>query len=69
MPGVPDLGAPGGAWDQDDAKLLAKIMKGVPSEAMAMPPKGGDEELTEAGARQVLNYMRRAFGNTRPGRE
>jgi len=64
MPGIPDLGGTDTPLNKSDAVLLSSIMKGVESEnaPLPMPPKGGDDALSKAEARQVIDYMRRAFG-------
>jgi cytochrome c5 len=64
MPDVtPITGNPGPLF-QADAVLLQKMMNGVQSDdaSVAMPPKGGNPELTEDDLRRVLEYMRKQFG-------
>ena len=65
MPGIPDLNGPGSSLGKPNAVLLRSILEGIEREDLPtpMPPKGGNEDLTEEGARQVLDYMRRTFGN------
>lgn len=67
MPGIPDLGGESSVLSKPDAELLSNIMNGFESEVstMPMPPKGGDDELTQAEAKLVLEYMRRAFQGLR----
>lgn len=64
LPGVPDLTRADGPLAKPDAELLQSITAGVqrPGAPLAMPPKGGNPNLTETDIRQVLDYMRLAFG-------
>ncbi len=63
MPGIPDLTDRQGPLAKPEDVLLRSILDGIASGASPtpMPPKGGDEGLTEAEARMVLNYMRHRF--------
>ncbi|MDA1089573.1 MAG: cytochrome c [Proteobacteria bacterium] len=65
MPGIPDLTDQKGALSKSDKVLLKSIVNGIDSGSSPtpMPAKGGDETLTEAEARLVLDYIRREFGN------
>ena len=64
MPGIPDLSGRDGPLGKSDAALVKSILEGIASDRAPtpMPPKGGDDALTEADARMVLDYMRRRFG-------
>ena len=64
MPEVPDLTEPDGPLLKPDAVLLRSIVEGVdrPDSPLPMPPMGGDPELSEEGARQVLEFIRLEFG-------
>ena len=64
MPEVPSLMAPDGPLFKPDDVLLRSIVDGVdkPGSPLPMPPKGGDPDLTEEGARQVLEFIRAEFG-------
>ncbi|MEW6613680.1 MAG: c-type cytochrome [Pseudomonadota bacterium] len=64
LPGVPDLTRANGPLAKSDAELIRSITAGVqrPGAPLAMPPKGGNPNLTETDIRQVLDYMRQAFG-------
>lgn len=63
MPGIPDLAGDDGPLKKTDAELISNIMNGFESDAasMPMPPKGGDDVLTNSEAMLVLDYIRRAF--------
>lgn len=63
FPGVPDF-AEGGRLKQPEDVLVQRVMDGFqsPGASMAMPPKGGYPDLTEADARAVVRYLVGAFG-------
>jgi len=63
MPGIPDLTAGNGPMSKPDDVLLKSILEGIETGEgpMPMPARGGDENLTEAKARLVLEYIRRTF--------
>lgn len=65
IPGVPDL-AKGGRLSKPDAELVANILNGFQSKGspMAMPPKGGNPNLTAADAQALVTYMRTLTGTT-----
>jgi len=64
MPGIPDLRGDDGPLKKSDTVLLSSIMKGLETEgsAMPMPPKGGDDSLSESEALMIIRYMRHVFG-------
>jgi len=64
MPGIADLTDQNGPLSKSDDVLLKSIINGIDSGSSPtpMPAKGGDENLTEAEARLVLDYIRRGFG-------
>ncbi len=64
IPGVPDLTAADGRLVNPDDLLLTNIIKGYQSEGslMAMPPMGGNPDLTEQDMADVLAYMRKEYG-------
>jgi mono/diheme cytochrome c family protein len=64
MPGIPGLSGQGGPMEKTDAALMRSILEGVDSgnTPTPMPPRGGDETLSENGARLVLDFLRRRFG-------
>ncbi len=64
MPGVPDFTAPDGPLAKPDDTLIQHITEGFqsPGSPMAMPAKGGNPGLNEAGVRAVLGYLRENFG-------
>jgi mono/diheme cytochrome c family protein len=63
MPGIPDFTVAHGPLSKPDEALLESIVNGMPEGAgpTPMPPRGGDETLTDAEARLVLKYIQRAF--------
>ena len=64
MPGIPDLTDSNGPLMKSDTELLKSILDGVetPAAPTPMPARGGDEDLTDAEARLVLQYIRHQFG-------
>lgn len=68
IPGVPDL-AKGGRLTKADAVLSANILNGFQTKGspMAMPPKGGNPDLTAADVQALVTYMR-ALTGTSPAR-
>ncbi|MBI4006787.1 MAG: cytochrome c [Gammaproteobacteria bacterium] len=60
IPGVPDLRT---RLSKSDETLLQSIKNGFqsPGSPMAMPPKGGNPNLTDADLEAVLSYIRQAF--------
>ena len=59
LPGVPDL-AKGGRLSKPDAELIANILEGFQTKGspMAMPPKGGNPNLTAEDAKALVIYLR-----------
>ncbi|MBL4711107.1 MAG: cytochrome c [Gammaproteobacteria bacterium] len=64
FPGTPDFTSSDGILAKSDAELIRNITNGFQSEGspMAMPPKGGNPNLSESGIKAVLAYIREAFG-------
>ena len=64
IPGVPDLTDSNGRLSQPDDVLLINVVRGLQSSGspMAMPPKGGNPELSEADIRAVIEYLHSSFG-------
>lgn len=65
VPGAPDFTDPEGPLAQGDQVLLNHMEYGYrsPGALMAMPPKGGNPALTDQDFRDVLAYLRQAFGH------
>ena len=65
VPGSPDLTASDGPLSQSDEILIQRITEGFKSKGspMAMPPKGGNTNLTQQDIETVLNYMRENFSH------
>ncbi len=64
LPGVPDFTAAGGALSKSDPILLQHIVNGFqsPGSPMAMPPRGGNPQLTDKDLHEALEYIRQQFG-------
>ncbi len=64
IPGTPDLTDTEGVLAKSDEELIANIINGyqTPGSPMAMPPKGGNPNLSEQDIRDVVEYMRVKFG-------
>ena len=64
LPGVPDFTGRNSPLSKSDATLLKNISEGFqsPGSPMAMPPKGGNPDLSAADIQAVLDYIREAFG-------
>lgn len=65
VPGAPDFTKPAGSLSQSDEVLMQRINEGFqsPGSPMAMPPKGGNTNLTTTDIQAVLGYIRENFGN------
>ena len=63
LPGVPDFTQKGGRLAKSDTTLMNNISNGFksPGSPMAMPPKGGNPNLSKSDIRAVLNYLRKAY--------
>ena len=64
IPGVPDLrGTESRLAKKDIGTLLHNVLAGYqsPGSMLAMPPKGGNTELSRQDAIDILHYMRKAF--------
>jgi cytochrome c5 len=64
IPGAPNFTKPGGVLAQPDKVLLERMRNGFqsPGSPMAMPPRGGNEDLTDEELAAVLAYLRKRFG-------
>jgi len=63
MPGVSDLSETRTWLAMPTNELLLKLKKGIakPGSPIAMPPKGGNEKLTDEDMLKVISYMRKEF--------
>lgn len=63
MPGVPDLTVENSALKKSEAELVRNTMQGMqsPGSPLAMPPKGGNPDLTEQNIVDAIHYMRATF--------
>ena len=64
FPGVPDFTDKDGRLSKSDDVLKKHVIEGYqsPGSAMAMPPKGGNPNLSESDIDRVLSYIRETFG-------
>lgn len=63
IPGAPDFSREHGVLAQSDEILLKHLLKGFQGNGspMAMPAKGGNEDLTIKDLRNVLRYLHQKF--------
>ncbi len=63
IPGIPDFSRNDGVLTQSDEILLKHLLQGFqsPSSSMAMPAKGGNDDLTIKDLRDVLTYIHLKF--------
>jgi len=63
VPGAPNFTRADGPLSQSDEALFNHIKLGFksPGSAMAMPPKGGNMNLTDGDIKTVLKYLRDAY--------
>ncbi len=64
FPGTPDFTSVDGVLTQPDEVLVDHIINGFqsPSSPMAMPPNGGNPNLSTEDVAAVLKYIRETFG-------
>ena len=64
LPNMPNFNEQDGVLSLADAVLLDRIENGYSSGnvSIAMPPKGGDDDLTEDDLKKVLAYLHQKFG-------
>ena len=63
MPGIPNFTSRKSPLKKADAVLIKNIIEGIerPNADLAMPPMGGNPDLTEQDVRDILAYMQKAF--------
>jgi cytochrome c5 len=63
IPGLPDFTSRSGPLKKGNSVLLKSIVEGVdrPGADIAMPPLGGNPDLTEDDVRDILSYIRKNF--------
>lgn len=63
IPGVPDFTKKNGPLAKPDLELYMNITEGFqsPGSAMAMPPNGGNPDLTAKEIKDVIAYLRAQF--------
>ena len=64
IPGTPDFTQKGGVLSKPHSALADHIHNGFspPGAAMAMPPRGGNPDLTDQDIKDVHAYLHQAFG-------
>ena len=64
IPGVPDFTKKKGVLTKSDQEFFDNIKNGFqsPGSFMAMPPLGGNPDLTDQDLRDVIAYIRQKFG-------
>ncbi|MCH8203488.1 MAG: cytochrome c [Proteobacteria bacterium] len=64
IPGVPDFTKKKGVLAKSDQELFENIKNGFqsPGSFMAMPPLGGNPDLSDQDVRDVITYIRQKFG-------
>lgn len=64
FPGTPDFTSSSGALVKSDVTLMGHITNGFqsPGSPMAMPPKGGNPNLSHDDVTAVLKHIRETFG-------
>ena len=64
IPGVPDFTKKKGVLTKTDHELFDNIKNGFqsPGSFMAMPPLGGNPDLTDQDVKDVIAYIRQKFG-------
>lgn len=65
LPGTPNFTDKSGRLSKSDDELMHSLMNGLqsPGSPMAMPPKGGNNALTNDDLKNVIKYLRSAFGS------
>lgn len=65
LPGTPNFTDKKGRFSKSDEELMHSLLNGLqsPGSPMAMPPKGGNDALTNGDLKNVIKYMRDAFGS------
>jgi len=64
VPGTPDFTAKGGVLSKPHADLSDHIHNGFsePGKPLAMPPRGGNPELSDQDIKDVHTYLHKEFG-------
>ncbi|NIB39731.1 c-type cytochrome [Pseudomaricurvus alkylphenolicus] len=63
LPSVPDFTRKNGRLTKKDSELLSNIINGYQSSGslMAMPPRGGNSQLSDADLNAALKYIKASF--------
>jgi len=60
MPGVPDLKESGTLFRDAESEIVSRLKSGIQRPGgIAMPPKGGNPELTDEQLLSVLHYVKK----------
>ena len=63
LPGMPDFTDKNGRLSKSDSELLSNIITGFqsPGSSMPMPPRGGNNQLSDADLNAALDYIKKSF--------
>lgn len=64
MAGVPDFTNAPAVWAKSDDELTLSVINGIekPGAEVTMPPRAGDDSLTDAQIKETVAYIRQTFG-------
>lgn len=64
MNGVPDFTTSDAIWAKSDDELTQSVINGIakPGAEVTMPPRAGDDELSDAQIKETVIYIRQTFG-------
>jgi len=62
---VPDFTNAPAIWSKSDAVLAQSVINGIekPEAEVTMPPRAGDDELSDKDINEAVAYIRKTFGN------
>jgi mono/diheme cytochrome c family protein len=64
MTGVPNFTDAPAVWAKSDDELAQSVIKGVekPGAEVTMPPRAGNDDLTDAQIKEAVVFIRKSFG-------
>jgi mono/diheme cytochrome c family protein len=64
MNGVPDFTNAPAIWSKSDDELVQSVIKGIEKDGaeVTMPPRAGDDELTDDQIKNAVMFIRKTFG-------